>query len=87
MKKIFFSLSILILASGCFTIGKVGYIVPSAIDDRQLSEEVIGQECATIVTNILNDLNKDLINKGKSDLSNVGLQMTGGNCAQARSLK
>ncbi|TGK26910.1 hypothetical protein [Leptospira stimsonii] len=87
MKKFFFSLSILILATGCFTIGKVGYIVPATHDDSELSDDIIGEECAIVVTNILNDLNKDLEKKGKTGLSNVGLKFTNSNCAQARSLK
>ncbi|EIE01452.1 hypothetical protein LEP1GSC185_3980 [Leptospira licerasiae serovar Varillal str. VAR 010] len=40
-----------------------------------------------VVTNILNDMNKDLENKSKTDLSKVGLKFTSGNCAQTRSLK
>ncbi|EMY76034.1 hypothetical protein LEP1GSC060_2265 [Leptospira weilii serovar Ranarum str. ICFT] len=62
-------------------------MVPAPDDTRELSDEVIGEDCAFVVTNILNDMNRNLVNKGKSDLTNVGLKFTNGNCAQARGLK
>ncbi|WP_010513358.1 hypothetical protein [Leptospira licerasiae] len=77
----------MVLLTGCFTIGRVGYIVPAQSDTAQLSDEVIGENCSMVVTNILNDMNKDLENKSKTDLSKVGLKFTSGNCAQTRSLK
>ncbi|MGJ4754376.1 hypothetical protein [Leptospira kmetyi] len=87
MKNLFFPLSILILTSGCFTIGKVGYLVPAPHDNSEVTEGIFGQECPFIVTNIINDMNKDLLKRKNSDLSNVGLQFTGANCAQVRGLK
>ncbi|EMJ95739.1 hypothetical protein [Leptospira alstonii] len=87
MNKILCSITILILTVGCFTIGKVGYMVPASDDKRELSDEVLGEDCPVIATNVLNDMNRNLVNKGKSDLSNVGLKLTFSNCAQARSLK
>ncbi len=87
MQKIFFSFLILIGSLGCFTIGKVGYIVPAQNDSAKLSEEIVGESCAFVVTNILNDLNADLVKKGKADLSNIGLGITSSNCAQARGIK
>ncbi|EMN12455.1 hypothetical protein LEP1GSC133_2293 [Leptospira borgpetersenii serovar Pomona str. 200901868] len=60
---------------------------PASHDTAELSEEVIAEDCPLFVTNILNDMNSALSNKGKSELSNVGLKFTGSNCAQTRSLK
>ncbi|TGM87967.1 hypothetical protein [Leptospira licerasiae] len=87
MTKTIITILALVLMTGCFTIGRVGYLVPAQSDTAQLSDEVIGENCNMVVTNILNDMNKDLENKGKADLSKVGLKLTAGNCAQARSLK
>ncbi|WP_254055564.1 MULTISPECIES: hypothetical protein [Leptospira] len=87
MKKLLWTCAILLFATGCFTIGKVGYMSPASHDTAELSEEVIAEDCPLFVTNILNDMNSALSNKGKSELSNVGLKFTGSNCAQTRSLK
>ncbi|UOG32632.1 hypothetical protein [Leptospira noguchii] len=87
MKKLLWTCAILLFATGCFTIGKVGYMSPASHDDSELSEDVLGEKCDFVVTNILNDMNSALSNKGKLDLSNVGLKFTGSNCAQTRSLK
>ncbi len=87
MNKLLWTCAILLFATGCFTIGKVGYMSPASHDTAELSEEVIAEDCPLFVTNILNDMNSALSNKGKSELSNVGLKFTGSNCAQTRSLK
>ncbi|KAA1289929.1 hypothetical protein KQY10_02890 [Leptospira interrogans] len=87
MNKLLWACAILLLATGCFTIGKVGYMSPASHDDSELSKEVLGEKCGFVVTNILNDMNSVLSNKGKSDLTNVGLKFTGSNCAQTRSIK
>ncbi|EMF81909.1 putative lipoprotein [Leptospira weilii serovar Topaz str. LT2116] len=87
MSKIFGLLTILTLTVGCFTIGKVGYMVPAPTDTNELSEDKVGEKCAFIVTNIINELNQELEYSKKSDLSNVGLQFTNSNCAQARNYK
>ncbi|KON75667.1 hypothetical protein [Leptospira kirschneri] len=87
MNKILCFATILILTVGCFTIGKVGYIVPAPNDKRGLLGEILGENCAFIVTNILNDMNHDLVSKGKSDLTNVGVEFKNSNCAQTRNLK
>ncbi|MCH1911677.1 hypothetical protein L9Z41_03665 [Leptospira noguchii] len=87
MSKIVSVVVILIFMTSCFTIGKVGYMSPAPHDKGKLSQEILGEECAFVVTNILNDMNRNLANKGKSDLTNVGLEFTRLNCAQTRSLK
>ncbi|EKT88678.1 hypothetical protein LEP1GSC161_2493 [Leptospira santarosai str. CBC1416] len=87
MSKLLCVVTILILGTGCFTIGKVGYISPATYDTGELAEEVIAEDCSFTVTNILNDMNRALVNKGKSDVTNVGLKFTRTNCAQTRSLK
>ncbi|TGL29710.1 hypothetical protein EHQ52_17175 [Leptospira koniambonensis] len=87
MKRILILSTALVLMTGCFTIGRVGYVVPAQNDSAELSEEIIGEDCPFVVTNVLNDLNKNIESKGKGDLSKVGLKFTAGNCAQARSLK
>lgn len=76
----------------CVSLGKVGYLVPAENDTKEVSDEVVGQKCGTIVINIFDDVNKNLEAQGQASISqkNVAVvfeQEAFSGCMQLRKLK
>ncbi len=76
----------------CVSLGKVGYLVPAENDTKEVSDEVAGQKCGTLVINIFDDVNRDLESQGQAATSqkNVAVVFEQGafsGCMQLRKLK
>lgn len=87
MKKILISLLVIFTITNCFTIGKVGYIVPAPDDSQKRTGEVVAERCETIITSILDDGNKVVQKRGLSELSNIGIEFTASGCIQFKPLQ
>lgn len=76
-KKILILFLVLIIAN-CFSLGKVGYLVPAENDTAELNGEELAKSCNIFLFNAVGKANNSLV---KTDLNNVGLRLTfGSNC-------
>jgi len=94
-KEVRMKIRLIILATSfilvnCFTIGKIGYAVPAAIENAELDQTLIAEHCATFITSMLEEGNAKLRAAGKEKYENIGLEFStefGKSCLRYKAIK
>ena len=86
LKKIFL-IGIILLFVDCLTVGKVGYVAPAEKDVEPVPTQVVGEFCALVVVDMLDNLNSQLKSQNVTSLKGTTLVFKQGffskNCLHA----